>query len=83
MLPGDIKKQDDEALKHAAMSARPRRLSEVEIKSQEKPIPEGSSFFIFSQTNWWVYLLYLSSLLSFTLLSLVKKLVIKENLVPV
>lgn len=32
-------------------SARPRRLSEVDMANQKKPIPEGSSFFIFSNTN--------------------------------
>ncbi|XP_052750950.1 muscle calcium channel subunit alpha-1-like isoform X3 [Galleria mellonella] len=50
---GDVKKEDPESLKRQpTISARPRRLSEVEIKSQEKPIPEGSSFFIFSKNNW-------------------------------
>ncbi|RVE48345.1 hypothetical protein evm_007005 [Chilo suppressalis] len=49
---GDIKKEEQEAIKRQpTISARPRRLSEVEIKSQEKPIPDGSSFFLFSKTN--------------------------------
>ncbi|CAH2260793.1 jg26204, partial [Pararge aegeria aegeria] len=47
---GDIKKDESPPPK---VSARPRRLSEVEIKTDEKPIPEGTSFFIFSQTNWF------------------------------
>ncbi|XP_045780149.1 muscle calcium channel subunit alpha-1-like isoform X5 [Maniola jurtina] len=47
---GDIKKDDSLTAK---VSARPRRLSEIEIKSDEKPIPDGSSFFIFSKTNWF------------------------------
>ncbi|XP_072945832.1 muscle calcium channel subunit alpha-1-like [Epargyreus clarus] len=47
---GDIKKEDSQVQK-PMMSARPRRLSDVEIKSQDKPIPEASSFFVFSQTN--------------------------------
>ncbi|CAG2055258.1 unnamed protein product, partial [Timema podura] len=32
-------------------SARPRRLSEISIKNTIQPVPEGSSFFIFSNTN--------------------------------
>ncbi|KAJ0171038.1 hypothetical protein K1T71_013237 [Dendrolimus kikuchii] len=48
---GDIKKESSPPKRPAAVSARPRRLSEVEIKDQEKPIPDGSSFFIFSKTN--------------------------------
>ncbi|CAH2060517.1 unnamed protein product, partial [Iphiclides podalirius] len=51
---GDVKKEEPPPIKRqATVSARPRRLSEVEIKTQEKPIPEGSSFFIFSKTNWF------------------------------
>ncbi|XP_052745242.1 voltage-dependent calcium channel type D subunit alpha-1-like isoform X1 [Bicyclus anynana] len=47
---GDILKAESPTPK---VSARPRRLSEVEIKTEEKPIPDGSSFFIFSKTNWF------------------------------
>lgn len=43
--------------RQATISARPRRLSEIEIKNQDKPIPEGTSFFIFSKDNWCVYYL--------------------------
>ncbi|XP_068624737.1 muscle calcium channel subunit alpha-1-like [Battus philenor] len=51
---GDVKKEEPSPMKRqATVSARPRRLSEVEIKTQEKPIPDGSSFFIFSKTNWF------------------------------
>ncbi|XP_045539714.1 muscle calcium channel subunit alpha-1-like isoform X2 [Papilio machaon] len=51
---GDVKKEEPQPMKRqATVSARPRRLSEVEIKTQEKPIPDGSSFFIFSKTNWF------------------------------
>ncbi|XP_028178504.1 muscle calcium channel subunit alpha-1-like isoform X1 [Ostrinia furnacalis] len=50
---GDVKKDENQEKRPAGISARPRRLSEVEIKSQEKPIPDGSSFFIFSKTNWF------------------------------
>ncbi|XP_059469831.1 muscle calcium channel subunit alpha-1 isoform X4 [Neocloeon triangulifer] len=32
-------------------SARPRRLSELSIKTTVHPLPEGSAFFIFSHTN--------------------------------
>ncbi|XP_053618976.1 voltage-dependent calcium channel type D subunit alpha-1-like isoform X2 [Plodia interpunctella] len=50
---GDIKKEDSNLKRNETISARPRRLSEIEMKSQEKPIPDGSSFFIFSKTNWF------------------------------
>ncbi|KAH9628916.1 hypothetical protein HF086_006285 [Spodoptera exigua] len=51
---GDIKKEESPKRQTAlATSARPRRLSEVEMKNEDKPIPEGSSFFIFSNTNWF------------------------------
>nr|CAD7401311.1 unnamed protein product [Timema poppensis] len=36
-------------------SARPRRLSEISIKNTIQPVPEGSSFFIFSNTNRHVF----------------------------
>lgn len=32
-------------------TARPRRMSEVNTATKIQPIPEGSSFFLFSQTN--------------------------------
>ncbi|XP_045525614.1 muscle calcium channel subunit alpha-1-like isoform X1 [Pieris brassicae] len=52
---GDVKKQESPPppKRQPTISARPRRLSEVEIKSQERPIPEASSFFIFSKNNWF------------------------------
>ncbi|CAG9796230.1 unnamed protein product [Diatraea saccharalis] len=37
--------------KPTTSSARPRRLSEVDIHDTKKPIPDASSFFIFSKTN--------------------------------
>lgn len=37
--------------KPTTSSARPRRLSEVDICDSKKPIPDASSFFIFSKTN--------------------------------
>lgn len=49
---GDVVKEQS-PVKPVATSARPRRLSDVEIKAEDKPIPEGSSFFIFSKTNWF------------------------------
>ncbi|XP_026318237.1 voltage-dependent calcium channel type D subunit alpha-1-like [Hyposmocoma kahamanoa] len=55
---GDIKKQDEDLMKPKTVTLRPRRLSEIEIKQQEKPIPEGSSFFIFSQNNCFRVLCY-------------------------
>lgn len=33
------------------VSARPRRVSEVNMSNQKQPIPPASSFFVFSQTN--------------------------------
>ncbi|XP_075987457.1 muscle calcium channel subunit alpha-1-like isoform X2 [Anticarsia gemmatalis] len=48
---GDIKKEESPKRQVEKMTARPRRLSEVEVKNEDKPIPEGSSFFIFSNTN--------------------------------
>ncbi|XP_050671809.1 muscle calcium channel subunit alpha-1-like isoform X1 [Leptidea sinapis] len=50
---GDITKEEPPEPPKMTISARPRRLSEVEIKTQEKPIPEGTSFFIFSKDNWF------------------------------
>ncbi|CAB3241437.1 unnamed protein product [Arctia plantaginis] len=47
---GDVKKEDTPKV---GITARPRRLSEVEIKAEDKPIPNASSFFIFSSTNWF------------------------------
>lgn len=51
IFSGDINK-DGELKRQPTTRALPRRLSEVQIKAQEKPIPEASSFFIFSKTNW-------------------------------
>ncbi|XP_041984282.1 muscle calcium channel subunit alpha-1-like isoform X2 [Aricia agestis] len=50
---GDVNKYEtsDGLKRQATISARPRRLSEIEVKTQEKPIPDASSFFIFSKTN--------------------------------
>ncbi|KAG6449276.1 muscle calcium channel subunit alpha-1 isoform X2 [Manduca sexta] len=55
---GDVKKEESPPKRPAGISARPRRLSEVEIKTQEKPIPDGTSFFIFSKTNWFRVMCY-------------------------
>lgn len=37
--------------KPTTSSARPRRLSEVDICDTKKPIPDATSFFIFTKTN--------------------------------
>ncbi|CAG4985227.1 unnamed protein product [Colias eurytheme] len=52
---GDIKKEEPQPppKRQPTITARPRRLSEVEIKTQEKPIPEATSFFVFSKDNWF------------------------------
>lgn len=36
-------------------SARPRRLSEFNMATKKQPIPNASSFFIFSPTNRWTF----------------------------
>ena len=35
----------------STVGARPRRMSELNLKEKTKPIPEGSALFIFSNTN--------------------------------
>ena len=35
----------------STVGARPRRMSELNIKEKTKPIPEPSALFIFSNTN--------------------------------
>lgn len=48
----DEDEEEDEAEeKMEPVSARPRRMSEVSVKKNKKPIPKGSAFFIFSHTN--------------------------------
>lgn len=50
--PPDEEDEDDETEeKMEPVSARPRRLSEVSVKKNNKPIPKSSAFFIFSHTN--------------------------------
>ncbi|XP_059047700.1 muscle calcium channel subunit alpha-1 isoform X2 [Achroia grisella] len=44
--------------KPTTSSARPRRLSEVDIHDTKKPIPDASSFFIFSKSNRFRVLCY-------------------------
>lgn len=51
-LTGDIKKDGGELKRQGTVRALPRRLSDAEIKSQDKPIPDGTAFFVFSKTNW-------------------------------
>ncbi|XP_069693173.1 muscle calcium channel subunit alpha-1 isoform X6 [Periplaneta americana] len=46
--------QDEEEEEHERepkSSARPRRMSEISLKTTVHPLPEGSAFFIFSNTN--------------------------------
>ncbi|CAH2060425.1 unnamed protein product, partial [Iphiclides podalirius] len=42
--------------KPTTSSARPRRLSEVDIRDSKKPIPDATSFFVFSKTNSYCHL---------------------------
>ncbi|XP_036388954.1 voltage-dependent L-type calcium channel subunit alpha-1D-like [Megalops cyprinoides] len=49
--PGDVPGEEDEDEPEIPVGPRPRRLSELNIKEKITPIPEGSAFFIFSNTN--------------------------------
>ena len=49
-LTGD----DEEDEPEIPVSPRPRPLAELQLKEKAVPIPEASSFFIFSPTNKWV-----------------------------
>uniref|UniRef100_A0A674E7G9 Voltage-dependent L-type calcium channel subunit alpha n=1 Tax=Salmo trutta TaxID=8032 RepID=A0A674E7G9_SALTR len=42
---------DDDNLPEVPVGPRPQRLSDLSIKEKTPPIPEGSAFFIFSNTN--------------------------------
>lgn len=43
--------EDEEDEDEAQSSARPRRMSEINVSSRVKPIPPYSSLFVFSPTN--------------------------------
>lgn len=45
---------DEEDEPEIPVSPRPRPLAELQLKEKAVPIPEASSFFIFSPTNKWV-----------------------------
>ena len=47
--------EEEETESKTVSTARPRRMSELNIPNKTKPIPEGSSLFVFSQTNKWVH----------------------------
>lgn len=47
----DDEEEDEEDDSKTASTARPRRLSELNIKEKVKPIPEAMSLFVFSPTN--------------------------------
>uniref|UniRef100_A0A8C7KWI4 Voltage-dependent L-type calcium channel subunit alpha n=1 Tax=Oncorhynchus kisutch TaxID=8019 RepID=A0A8C7KWI4_ONCKI len=42
---------DDDELPEVPIGPRPQRLSDLSVKEKTPPIPEGSAFFIFSNTN--------------------------------
>lgn len=46
-LEGLVGEEDENGI----VSARPRRMSEVNVATKILPIPSASSFFVFSQTN--------------------------------
>ncbi|XP_051777018.1 voltage-dependent L-type calcium channel subunit alpha-1D [Erpetoichthys calabaricus] len=48
---GDVPGEVDEEEPEVPAGPRPKRLSELNMKEKITPIPEGSSFFIFSSTN--------------------------------
>jgi len=44
--------EDDEGIVRVRRtSALPRRMSEISLKTTIRPLPQGSAFFIFSNTN--------------------------------
>lgn len=45
---------DEEDEPEIPVSPRPRPLAELQLKEKAVPIPDASSFFIFSPTNKWV-----------------------------
>lgn len=48
----DEEMEEEEEEENEKITARPRRLSEMSAKkNSKKPIPKGSAFFIFSNTN--------------------------------
>lgn len=48
----DDEEMEEEEEENEKITARPRRLSEMSAKkNSKKPIPKGSAFFIFSNTN--------------------------------
>lgn len=47
----DIEEEPRLKRKPTTSSARPRRMSEVDIHDNKKPIPDATSLFIFSKTN--------------------------------
>lgn len=58
---------DEEDEPEIPVSPRPRPLAELQLKEKAVPIPEASSFFIFSPTNKWVALRLLCRVLVGTL----------------
>ena len=46
-----IEDEDEETEDTGTASARPRRMSEINIKEKVKPIPNASAFFIFGPNN--------------------------------
>uniref|UniRef100_A0A8C5R4W6 Voltage-dependent L-type calcium channel subunit alpha n=1 Tax=Leptobrachium leishanense TaxID=445787 RepID=A0A8C5R4W6_9ANUR len=49
--PDNDRKKEDEVEPEIPAGPRPRRMSELNMKEKITPIPEGSAFFIFSNTN--------------------------------
>lgn len=55
----------DEENEEAEVSARPRRMSEVNAATTIQPIPPATSFFVFSQSNRFHYFSSLFFLIQF------------------
>lgn len=43
--------EDEDVKSHSTVTARPRRMSELNIPDKVKPIPKASSLFIFAPEN--------------------------------
>ncbi|XP_078270774.1 voltage-dependent L-type calcium channel subunit alpha-1D-like isoform X8 [Rhinoraja longicauda] len=49
--PSDVPDDDDEDEPEVPVGPRPQRLADLNLKEKIVPIPEGSAFFLFSNTN--------------------------------
>ena len=60
-----VDSEDDDDDDDTPVGIRPRRLSQLSLKNKAKPMPLGSSLFIFSSTNRYALpLFYLTTYIS-------------------